>query len=349
MSFYRPYAPFVLVLSASVASTSVVCAQDFSATPSTVTVIELSRGAALSQPPSYPTTDEVPIVPHLRASRPGAARRAFAVPPLLAPPDSFYQTPEEIYPWLESVARARANAVRNQTVRLRIIGRTGSGADLVAMEVTPRGVAPAKLRRLAIVCRQHGNEPEATASGTRFLYQFLTSNDPYQRRIAARTALLIVPIANPDGAAVYQRRTAQNIDMNRDWGRNKSPEVRALIGTLRAFKPNLIIDNHQWLPLDGQPVPMAEASGGLVARRTAQVMNQRTAQRGYALAARSRWGLDTLCHRFWGQRFKIPAILLETRHRPTVPGARTVAIQQALAGLWGAAESMGKSMGARGQ
>jgi hypothetical protein len=338
MPFCRLYAPFFLVLSANLAF-----AQDFSSDPSTKPFIEPSLGE-LSQEPSYPTPGTVPDgLPLLRASQPRARTRALPLPPLpplLPPPDSFGQKPSEIYPWLESVARARSRSVRNQTARLRIIGNSSSGASIVAIEVTPRGVPAAKLRRLAIVCRQHGNEPEATASGTRFLYQFLNSNNPLQRRIAQRTALLIVPIANPDGAEIYERRTARNIDMNRDWGRNQSPEVRALIGTLRAWKPNLVIDNHQWLPLDGQPKPMAEASGGASARRTALLMSQRSAQRGYALAARSRWGLDTLCHRYWGQRFKIPAILLETRHRPAVAGARQVAIQQALAGLWGAAESL---------
>lgn len=320
----------------------------------------------LSPLPSAPFVDETPnemaplvgsvldqtspAAPDLRASIPALNPRAVpravvrTAPPnvvraatLPAPPDDFYQTPQSLYPWLERVARARGDRVK-----LRIIGDSVSGGSIVAMEIVPRGQSIWKLKRLAIICRQHGNEPEATASGARFLHQWLSSTNDLKKRIAARTALLIIPIANPDGAARYERRTLQNIDMNRDWGRNKSPEVRALTNAIARFKPHLVVDNHQWLPDHHMPPPMAEASGGARAKRAAKLMSQRNAQRGYALAARSRWGLDTLAHRFWGQRQKTPAILLETRHRPNVAGARTKAIEQALAALWGAAESLGK-------
>ena len=286
------------------------------------------------QPLQVSTPADAPTTPALRASLPRI------VPPTLAlsaPPNTFYQTPAELYPWLETVARARPTQAK-----LRIIGQSSSGASLVALEITPPNKSPWNLKRLVVICRQHGNEPEATASGARLIYHWLNPRSARERALAARTALLIVPIANPDGAARYQRHTAQNIDMNRDWGKNKSVEVQALTRWIWSWKPHLVIDNHQWLPAEHMPPPMAEASGGAKARQAARVMNQRTAQNGYPLAARSRWGLDTLCHRFWGQRFNIPAVLLETRHLPGKTGARTTAIEQAETGLWGAAESVGR-------
>ena len=253
------------------------------------------------------------------------------------PPDTFGQTPEELYPWLENVAMAYP-----RQAKLRIIGQSSSGASIVAMEITPPNVSPWNLKRLVVVCRQHGNEPEATGSGARLIYHWLKPRTARERNLAAKTALLIVPIANPDGAARYQRRTAKNIDMNRDWGKNKSVEVGVLTRWMRGWKPHLIIDNHQWLPSDHMPPPMAEASGGARARMAARTMSARSAQRGFALSARSRVGLDTLCHRFWGQRYKTPAVLLETRHQPSKAGARDKALVQAEAALWGAAESVGK-------
>jgi murein tripeptide amidase MpaA len=232
--------------------------------------------------------------------------------------------------------------IRPTQVKSRVLGRTPGGRRMVALEVVPAGVSPWKLRRLVVLCRQHGNEPEASASGMRFVREFLTTTDPKKRKIAAKTALLIVPVANPDGAAVYRRRTNKNVDMNRDWGRRKSSEVALLTKWIGAWKPHLVVDVHQWLPNERQPPPMAEASGGPLARRTAQRMAQNSASRGYWLAARSRWGLDTLSHRYWGQRFKIPAILLETRHRPNEAGARDIAIGTSLAALWSAAETVSR-------
>ena len=229
---------------------------------------------------------------------------------------------------------------RPDQAKLRVIGQSSSGASMVAMEITPPGKSPWNLKRLVVICRQHGNEPEATGSGARFIYHWLNPRTARERGLAANTALLIVPIANPDGAARYQRRTARGVDMNRDWGRNQSVEVATLTRWIRGWKPQLVIDNHQWLPSDHMPPPMAEASGGPRARSAARTMSARSAQRGFALSARSRVGLDTLCHRFWGQRYGTPAVLLETRHQPGKAGARNKALEQAEAALWGAAESV---------
>ena len=298
--------------------------------------------AALNAP--APTSITPPVAPlpepSLRFSFPDLARKNAVksvgkTVELQRPPDTFEQTPAQLYPWLENVAMARP-----KQAKLRIIGDSASGASIVAMEITPPGVSPWKLKRLVVICRQHGNEPEATGSGARLIYHWLKPRDARERNLAARTALLIVPIANPDGAARYERRTALGIDMNRDWGRNQSVEVQVLTRWIRSWKPHLVIDNHQWLPSDRMPVPMAEASGGERARTAARAMSQRSAQRGFALSARSRRGLDTLCHRFWGQRYNTPAVLLETRHQPNKAGARNKALEQAEAALWGAAESV---------
>ena len=280
---------------------------------------------------------DVEIAPPARLTPPRIIARALPRTGISAPPDDFYQTPETLEPWLLALSRARPNQVKT-----RILGRSSGGRRIVALEIAPAGVSPWKLRRLVVLCRQHGNEPESSASGARFIREFLETKDPKKRKIAAKTALLIVPVANPDGAAVYRRRTDRNIDMNRDWGRQKSGEVQVLARWVAAWKPHLVVDVHQWLPDHNQPPPMAEASGGKLARQTAIRMAQNNRQRGYWLAARSRWGLDTLCHRYWGQRFKIPAILLETRHRPHVAGARDIAINTSLTALWSAAETVSR-------
>lgn len=287
--------------------------------------------AALAPAPIIP--EIAPLSrPTLRQSFP---RVSLAKPELLRPPDTFGQTPAQLYPWLENVAMARP-----REARLRIIGDSSSGASIVAMEITPPGKSAWNLKRLVVICRQHGNEPESTGSGARFIYHWLKPRNAREKALASATALLIVPIANPDGAATYQRRTARNIDMNRDWGRNQSVEVGALTRWIAGWKPHLVIDNHQWLPSEHMPPAMAEASGGPRARMAARAMSARSAQRGFALSARSRQGLDTLCHRFWGQRFGTPAVLLETRHQPAKAGARSKALEQAEAALWGAAESV---------
>lgn len=336
-------APSFLLLSAFsvvIVSVAPVRAADFSSSPTpqlTRPFAPALEAKSVAVAPEFPNFSR-----QIRASKPNFAARALqGAPAVLAaiapPPDGFYQTPAELQSWLLALS-----ALRPQQVKTRILGRTPGGRALVALEITPPGAMPRKLRRLVILCRQHGNEPEASASGARFIREFLSSSDPKKRRIARKTALLIVVIANPDGAALYRRRTDSGVDMNRDWGQQKTLEVRLLTRWIAASKPDLVVDVHQWLPAERQHEPVAEASGGKLARQTAQRMARSSAARGYALAARSRWGLDTLCHRYWGQRFKIPAILLESRHRPNVPGAREVAIATSLTALWSAAETVSK-------
>lgn len=327
--------PKLLFLLCPVALTTPVYAQ-FAPLPEELELPRLSPSQIGPKEPivsSLPLEGESNTVRRLRATRPALKTRPLSIP---RPSDSFGQTPLDVYPWMFDVARMRPDRVR-----LINLGQSSSGRTMWALEVRPMGKVPiSRLKRLAVICRQHGNEPEATVSGTRFLTQFLEASTPTARTVSQKVVLLVVPIANPDGAARYQRRTAQNIDMNRDWGHNRSPEVRALTQMVQWWKPNLVIDNHQWLPFEKMPPPMAEASGGKLARGVAQSMSQSNAARGFYLAARSRWGLDSLCHRYWGQRFGVPAILLETRHRPAINGARDQAIAQALSALWAATKTL---------
>ena len=319
-------------------SLSVASAQEFSVSPPLHS--PLSREIPLENLPGEiqsAQNDEREI--QLRASKPDfSARQTAPVVSLTRPPDGFYQTPDEIEPFLFALAKARPDRVR-----LWELGRSARGRTIWGLEIRPDSKTPSsRVKRLFVVCRQHGNEPEATASGTRLISQFLNPTSQKSKNLARKTALFIVPIANPDGAAIYARRNGANVDMNRDWGRNRAPEVAALTKMIRLWKPHLLVDNHQWLPDNHMPPPMAEASGPALSRQTARLMSQNNARRGHSLASRSRWGLDTLCHRFWGQRFKIPAILLETRHRPGVPGARDKAINQALTALWSAVETVAR-------
>jgi len=251
---------------------------------------------------------------------------------LALPPDTAIQTLEDVHPWLQSVA-----TLYPDRVTLRVIGWSSQGRPVIALEVRPPSSSSGPSRRIVVQCRQHGDEPEATASGTRFLYEWLTSTNPAQAKVSSSTTLLFVAVANPDGAAKCQRRSGADIDMNRDWGIFRSPEVRALAGAFTAWKPQLVVDVHQWDPAPHMPPPMAEGSGGELAERTAWAMAAADGERGLPLAARYHWGLDTLCHRYFGQRLHIPAILLESRHMPTIPGYRAVAIATTVTALWSAA------------
>ena len=79
--------------------------------------------------------------------------------------------------------------------------------------------------------QMHGNEPTATAA-LFDLFRWLGGSgdglDDLRRLFADRLHLTFLPMLNPDGAEVYERRNALGIDLNRDALDLTSPESRIL-------------------------------------------------------------------------------------------------------------------------
>lgn len=77
--------------------------------------------------------------------------------------------------------------------------------------------------------QMHGDEPTATQAIFDILH-FLDSPflEAEKKVILSNLKLHFLPMVNPDGAEVYQRRNALGIDINRDALRLQSPEGRAL-------------------------------------------------------------------------------------------------------------------------
>jgi hypothetical protein len=86
--------------------------------------------------------------------------------------------------------------------------------------------------------QMHGDESTATMALADLFHFFATAPDhPLARRIADELTVLAIPMLNPDGAAHFQRRNAQGIDINRDAGQQATPEARALKRVQERFQP----------------------------------------------------------------------------------------------------------------
>jgi len=81
--------------------------------------------------------------------------------------------------------------------------------------------------------QMHGDEPTATAA-LFDLFSWLEGSadglDSIRQTLREELHLTFLPMLNPDGAEVYQRRNALGIDLNRDALRLSSPEARLLKG-----------------------------------------------------------------------------------------------------------------------
>lgn len=77
--------------------------------------------------------------------------------------------------------------------------------------------------------QMHGNEPTATQAIFDILNFFAgTSFSAEKKDILSRLRIHFLPMLNPDGAEVFQRRNTLGIDINRDALRLQSPEGRTL-------------------------------------------------------------------------------------------------------------------------
>lgn len=97
--------------------------------------------------------------------------------------------------------------------------------------------------------QMHGDEPTATMALLDMLNFFAnTPNHSVTKTIRENLTLLIIPMLNPDGAEQFQRRTAQQIDMNRDAIALETPEARILKETQDAFQPKVGFNLHDQDP-----------------------------------------------------------------------------------------------------
>ncbi|KAF1692321.1 peptidase M14 [Pseudoxanthomonas koreensis] len=83
--------------------------------------------------------------------------------------------------------------------------------------------------RVLLWSQMHGDESTGTmALADLFAFLGQHPDHPVAARLRANTTLHVLPMLNPDGAARFQRRNAQGIDINRDARLLATPEARAL-------------------------------------------------------------------------------------------------------------------------
>jgi hypothetical protein len=120
-------------------------------------------------------------------------------------------------------------------------------------------------KRVLIVCRQHGNEPTSTEAMLEYVREIQNPTTKEHRHVKEKTKLYIIPIANPDGAKIFEHLCRKNKtslltsyaarsnrlyrgDINRDHKKRKTTEAQAIYNTVKRIQPHLIIDLHNFYP-----------------------------------------------------------------------------------------------------
>jgi Zinc carboxypeptidase len=103
------------------------------------------------------------------------------------------------------------------------VGRSYNGREICQVEW---GKGPLKVFMWS---QMHGDEPTAT-SALIDMFAFLQKNrdTPWVRNLSENVTIRAVPMLNPDGADMFQRRNQQGVDINRDALDLRTPEARLL-------------------------------------------------------------------------------------------------------------------------
>ena len=124
-------------------------------------------------------------------------------------------------------------------VKMDEVGRSLTGREIYQLEF---GRGPVKVFMWS---QMHGDEPTAT-SALIDLFSYLQRNrqKSWIKAVEEKITLRAVPMLNPDGAELFQRRNLQFIDINRDAKQLTTPEGRLLKSLRDQWSPNLGFNLH---------------------------------------------------------------------------------------------------------
>jgi hypothetical protein len=212
----------------------------------------LSAGVAMAQPAPW-ETDILPPAPAWR----GKSEKLIAKPsdPWITPSETTGLTATPSYAetraWLERLDAA------SPLIRMESFGKSAQGRDLLVVLVSKDGerfdpAKPVILFQAGI----HSGEIDGKDAGLMLLRDIAFRG---KDRLLDRVNLVFVPMFSADAherSGPYNRpnqrgpvnqgwrTTAQNLNLNRDYAKADSPEMRAMLGLLRRFDPDLYVDLH---------------------------------------------------------------------------------------------------------
>ena len=222
-----------------------------------------AASAPVAPPTPTPPVVSVPAISPAVAARFPEPAANFATPAFELGRTAFTRN-DELHAILRGLVRSGDVSARGTTIDVLPLGTSQRGAPIEALAVTravdaaPAAAAPASAsasspspaptRRPAVVviAGQHGDEPAGTEALVVIAQQLAAGRFD---RVLDRVDVFLLPRANPDGAALGQRATADGSDLNRDHLLLVTPEAQAQAQLVRDIAPIVVLDLHEY-PVD---------------------------------------------------------------------------------------------------
>ncbi len=213
-------------------------------TPAPAPTPEIPSGA-VTAPVQIREIGELPYSGAVAARFPDPGTR-YATPGLATDRRAF-TTNAELDQWLRNLTNAPSPKGTKAT--LLELGHSQQGTPIEALVVTraqdinPDSLDATHRPTVVLIGQQHGDEP-ASSEALLVVAQELAQG--LLEPLLERLNVIVVPRANPDGAEVGTRATANGIDMDRDHLVLNTPEARALAVLVRNYRPILVLDAHEF-------------------------------------------------------------------------------------------------------
>jgi len=167
--------------------------------------------------------------------------------PAFEPGRTAFTSNAELHAIVHGLERSATLGERSTDVAVLTIGASqrGEAIEALAFRRPPAvaGSAPARRPTVVLLAGQHGDEP-AASEALIVIAQELASG-----RLASvldRVDVVVLPRANPDGAAAFTRGAADGTDVNRDHLLLRTPEARAIAQLLVEVAPIVVLDLHEY-------------------------------------------------------------------------------------------------------
>jgi hypothetical protein len=258
-----------------------------------------------------------PIAPHSAIEPPAAKAAASLTASTKASPPDLLTTGEKsdwnlTAPYAEAVEISHRLEKASKEVKVLNIGATPEGRTMIALVVskdhafTPE--APARTNKVVIMIQSgiHAGEIEGKDTVLMLVRDMVVS-----KKFAAwldQAIFVIIPVFNVDGHEYFSpynrpqqngprdtglRNTAQRLNLNRDYIKADTPEMRAWLRLFNAWNPDFHIDNHvtdgsdmqydvTWDMARNQDI--AEPTGAWVREKFIPELDKRMAADGHLVA-----------------------------------------------------------------